>query len=153
MKLLLKSGATVNLCDKNEASPLEGHESVVHFLLDNGANVNLCLAGGVSSFLLARENGNDNIVQWFIFHVRSHETKEERGESWWIASILFTMANAKITASVMHNPNKPMNLQQIAPNLPNLKSLPNSVTYSAKSLKPQLPTKLATNNSPKVGDK
>lgn len=122
MKLLLKSGATVNLCDKNEASPLalackEGHESVVHFLLDNGANVNLCLAGGVSSFLLVRENGNDSIVQWFIFHVRSHETKEERGHSWWIASILFTMANAKITASVMHNPNKPMkNLQQIAQN-------------------------------------
>lgn len=57
VKLLLKSGATVNLCDKNEASPLtlackEGHESVVQFLLDNGANVNLCLAGGVKTAMI-----------------------------------------------------------------------------------------------------
>lgn len=45
-----------------------------------------------------------------MVHLSCKKSRNKRGKggSWWIATILFTKSNAKITASVMNNPNKPM---------------------------------------------
>lgn len=51
VQLLLKNGADINLSTDNEASPLitackEGHDSIVHILLNNGAYVYSCKGDG-----------------------------------------------------------------------------------------------------------
>jgi ankyrin repeat protein len=70
VKFLIKNGADVNLLLKNGASPLliasqHGHFSVVKHLVQKGeANVNQCLANGISALFLSCHN--EHFVRKFI---------------------------------------------------------------------------------------
>ncbi|KAL3854155.1 hypothetical protein ACJMK2_013433 [Sinanodonta woodiana] len=61
--ILLKSGASLNLCDKNNCSPVylaasHGHLQLVLYLIDSGANINIKTAQGYLPLLTAVENNH-----------------------------------------------------------------------------------------------
>ena len=61
----------MNLCTKDTCSPLYaacvvGNESIVHFLLKNGANVNLFNVDECSPLYAACKEGNEKLVQTLL---------------------------------------------------------------------------------------
>lgn len=68
VQLLLRNGANINLCDKDETSPLyvacqEGHYSTVQLLLSNGADINVRDNDGSSPLSIACHEGFTSTVQ------------------------------------------------------------------------------------------
>lgn len=55
------------MCNENGFSPFfvaseQGHDSIVQYLIKNGADINLCNKNGASPFYIACEKGHDSTV-------------------------------------------------------------------------------------------
>ncbi|XP_062575328.1 ankyrin repeat domain-containing protein 50-like [Saccostrea cucullata] len=71
VKILLKEGANVNLCDKDNFSCLNcscllGQYDVAETLIKEGADINLCTVDGMSPFKAAMMSGNVHLVRYLM---------------------------------------------------------------------------------------